>query len=102
MNDLYFTGKNKKARKDENSPSKPLFFAKKPIKRSKSPHFGNKKAIIPIFFVSILWFLYGWDRWIRTIEMPESKSGALPLGYIPIFTTDELYHKKSFVSIHFW
>ena len=27
----------------------------------------------------------GWDRWIRTIEMPESKSGALPLGYIPIF-----------------
>ena len=36
---------------------------------------------------------FGWDRWIRTIEMPESKSGALPLGYIPIFTTDELYHK---------
>ena len=26
----------------------------------------------------------GWDGWVRTIEMPESKSGALPLGYIPI------------------
>ena len=30
-----------------------------------NPHFGNKKAIIPIFFVSILWFLYGGKRWIR-------------------------------------
>ena len=27
---------------------------------------------------------FGWDGWARTIEMPESKSGALPLGYIPI------------------
>lgn len=27
----------------------------------------------------------GWDRWIRTIEMTESKSVALPLGYIPIY-----------------
>ncbi len=26
----------------------------------------------------------GWDRWIRTIEMTESKSVALPLGYIPL------------------
>ncbi len=25
----------------------------------------------------------GWDRWIRTIGMTESKSVALPLGYIP-------------------
>ena len=25
----------------------------------------------------------GWDRWIRTIEMTESKSVALPLGYTP-------------------
>jgi hypothetical protein len=30
--------------------------------------------------------------------MPESKSGALPLGYIPIFTTDELYHKNYLMS----
>ena len=28
-------------------------------------------------------FSYGWDRWIRTIGMTESKSVALPLGYIP-------------------
>ena len=27
---------------------------------------------------------YGWGTWIRTREMPESKSGALPLGYTPI------------------
>ena len=26
----------------------------------------------------------GWDTWIRTKEMPDSESGALPLGYIPI------------------
>ncbi|EDP10517.1 hypothetical protein EUBDOL_01765 [Amedibacillus dolichus DSM 3991] len=26
----------------------------------------------------------GWGNWIRTSEMPESKSGALPLGYTPI------------------
>ena len=30
--------------------------------------------------------------------MPESKSGALPLGYIPIFTTSGLYHKFVLVS----
>ena len=59
MNDLYFTAKNKKACKDENYPGKPIFFAKKPIKKGNLPHFDNKKAIIPIFFVSILWFLYG-------------------------------------------
>ncbi len=26
---------------------------------------------------------FGWDRWIRTTGMTESKSAALPLGYIP-------------------
>ena len=35
------------------------------MKKGKSPLFCNKKAIIPIFFVSILWFLYGGKRWIR-------------------------------------
>ena len=25
----------------------------------------------------------GWDGWVRTSEMTESKSVALPLGYIP-------------------
>ena len=28
--------------------------------------------------------LPGWSRWVRTIEMAESKSAALPLGYAPI------------------
>ena len=28
---------------------------------------------------------FGWAGRIRTAEMPESKSGALPLGYSPIF-----------------
>ena len=28
----------------------------------------------------------GWDGWDRTSEMTESKSVALPLGYIPIRT----------------
>lgn len=32
-----------------------------------------------------LQLLYGWGTWIRTKEMPDSESGALPLGYTPIF-----------------
>ena len=28
--------------------------------------------------------LIGWGNWDRTSGMPESKSGALPLGYAPI------------------
>ena len=54
-------------------------FAIKSIKRAKQPHFGNKKAIIPIFFVSILWFLYGADEGTRTHMKslsPEPESGA--------------------------
>ncbi len=34
-----------------------------------------------------LHFLYGWGTWIRTKEMPDSESGALPLGYTPISAT---------------
>ena len=30
---------------------------------AKHHDFCNKKVIIPIFFVSILWFLYGGQRW---------------------------------------
>ena len=26
----------------------------------------------------------GWGTWIRTREMPDSESGALPLGYTPM------------------
>ena len=29
-------------------------------------------------------YLIGWTNWDRTSGMPESKSGALPLGYTPI------------------
>ena len=45
--------------------------------------------------------LRGWDRWIRTIEMPESKSGALPLGYIPIFAFVFYHILLLLSSIHF-
>ena len=31
----------------------------------------------------------GWGTWIRTREMTESKSVALPLGYIPIKMVEE-------------
>ena len=41
----------------------------------------QKKTDSNLAFESVL---IGWDGWVRTIEMPESKSGALPLGYIPI------------------
>ena len=41
--------------------------------------------------------LFGWDGWARTIEMPESKSGALPLGYIPI-TLGILSHTHKYVK----
>lgn len=29
------------------------------------------------------YLVLGWDGWIRTSELPESKSGALPLGDTP-------------------
>ena len=35
------------------------FFLKNLWKGAKHPYWSNKKTIIPIFFVSILWFLYG-------------------------------------------
>ena len=38
----------------------------KSIKKGKIPYLGNKKTIIPIFSVSILWFLYGRSDGIRT------------------------------------
>ena len=44
-----------------------------------APGVGAKVSLITGFT-----FLTGWDRWIRTTEMTESKSAALPLGYIPM------------------
>ena len=62
MNDLYFTAKNKKGLQGWKPSLQAYIFAMNSIKRAKHPHFCNKKAIIPIFFVSILWFLYGADE----------------------------------------
>ena len=55
---------------------------------AKHPYFGNKKAIIPIFFVSILWFLYGGQRWIRTTEVEDVRFtvwSIWPLWNLPIY-----------------
>ena len=68
MNDLLFAVKNKKGLQGVNNSRQAYIFAKKSIKKAKYLYFGNKKAIIPIFFVSILWFLFGGHRWIRTVE----------------------------------
>ncbi len=48
----------------------------------------------------VLGFLAGIDGF-EPSKMPESKSGALPLGYIPIFITNGLYHKIQIVSRDF-
>ena len=40
-------------------------------------HANKKDTFKGVFFI-------GWAGRIRTAEMPESKSGALPLGYSPI------------------
>lgn len=43
----------------------------------------------------------GWGTWIRTKEMPDSESGALPLGYTPIaFTHTQLYPFHYYLSIY--
>ena len=36
------------------------------------------------------WFSFGWGTGIRTPEMSESESDALPLGDAPIFSTDDI------------
>ena len=40
-------------------------------------------------------FIYGWDGWIRTIGMTESKSVALPLGDIPKYISIILWGGRS-------
>ena len=39
---------------------------------AKHPYFSNKKAIIPIFFVSILWFLYGRNDRVTTLTLRDT------------------------------
>ena len=65
MNDLYFWAKTKKGLQEWKLYLQAYIFAKKSMKKGKTPLFCNKKTIIPIFFVSILWFLYGGRGWIR-------------------------------------
>ena len=54
MNDLYFMAKKKKGLKGQKLSEQACIFDKKSIKIGKIPYFSNKKAIITIFFVSIL------------------------------------------------
>ena len=48
----------------------------------------HKELFIATYFFNFFIIFHqgkvGWDSWIRTNEMPESKSGALPLGYTPL------------------
>ena len=44
----------------------------------------------------------GWGAGIRTPEMSESESDALPLGDTPIFSTDDIIsHQTLFVNTYF-
>ena len=81
MNDLYFKGKNKKGSQGRNYPSKPIL-CYKTYKKGQKPLFGNKKAIILIFFVSILWFLYGRDDRTRTCGIVLPKHARYQLRHI--------------------
>ena len=47
-------------------------------KRYNVPDFQKKTPSFRMTFD-----FYGWGTWIRTMEMPDSESGALPLGYTP-------------------
>lgn len=45
----------------------------------------------------ILFSIFGWGTWIRTKEMSDSESDALPLGDIPIAIT--LYTSLNKIAI---
>ena len=61
-------------------PSKKAYiFNKEQLKKT---YWGNRKTIIPIFFVSILWFLYGADGGTWTPTTPRYK--ILNLARLPI------------------
>ena len=59
--------KNKKGLQGRKPYRQALIFGAKPIKKANFPYWGNKETIIPIFFVSILWFLYGGSGGNRTL-----------------------------------
>ena len=50
------------------------------------------------YFIEIVKIFIGWDGWIRTSGMTESKSVALPLGYIP-FSINIISYFIIFVKI---
>lgn len=54
------------------------------IKPKKARIFGIFPKRKHCTIVSFVQCSYGWDSWIRTSGMTESKSVALPLGYTPI------------------
>ena len=65
MNDLYFTVKNKKGLQGQKLSLLSSIFAVKPMKKGKTPLFWQYKTHNTDIFVSILWFLYGGERWIQ-------------------------------------
>ena len=86
------------------------------MKKGKTPLFCNKKAIIPIFFVSILWFLYGGKRWIcirarasvlaRIAKRPAPKGGSwrnAPRGVNRAESTiPDIKKKTPHCDVFFW
>ena len=51
----------------------------------------KKKKESQAFFLKCHYIKNGWGNWIRTSEMADSESAALPLGYTP--TTMFIIHK---------
>lgn len=54
------------------------------MKKAKHPYFCNKKAIIPIFFVSILWFLYDAGEWTQKAGNIEQTAPLFSMWQGPI------------------
>ena len=63
------------------------FFFTQVTKKKKAPLMSCHQRCFPlskcIRTAKFVCVLFGWDSWIRTSGMTESKSVALPLGYIP-------------------
>ena len=66
VNDLCFTVKNKKGLQGRKPSRQTFIFAIKSIKKGKMPPIFAIRNHNTDIFVSILWFLYGGQRWIRT------------------------------------
>ncbi len=53
--------------------------------------YQKRKKESQAFFLKCHYIKNGWGNWIRTSEMADSESAALPLGYTP--TTMFIIHK---------